>query len=132
MARRRRHYRRNPSQTTWLLIGGAVVIAGVGYYFYSKKATPTTPTTPTNPSTAKLSVTTLPPDFPPGLKMLLEDPTTSQACKDKVLAQAPLLSQYGALLTPCMSNPSGAGCDKLPGLQAQVEALQNEFNKVCA
>jgi LPXTG-motif cell wall-anchored protein len=135
MARRRKHYRRNPSQTTWLLIGGAVVLAGVGYYFYSKKAT--TPATGPTPIAPAPNAAALPggtsQQIPAGLQMILNDPTSSQACKDKVMSQVPIFQQYNDLLAICLPNPAGPGCsDKFPAMQAQIEAIQNDFNKVCS
>jgi hypothetical protein len=117
MARRRiRHYRRNPTTATWLILGAA--IAGLAAYaVFSKKASAAPSPTP-GPLPAKPGIAT--PEMLPS--------TLSPACKQKITEILPFAALVARDSLICKSNPQAQECLRAtanaPTLQAYSSALQ--------
>jgi hypothetical protein len=137
--RKNRSYRRNGA-TTWLLVGGVVVAAGVGYYFYTRKPAPedaakpgTTPATPATPGTPSVSpgIPAIAPALPAGLPAdlkaqmdaMLANAAIPAACKENVKKLAIPMAAYFQAQAACLAAPGSAVCATIPGLTAQIDAL---------
>lgn len=153
---RKRHYKRNPSTQTWLLLalGGAVVGVGAYYLFFKKSAAPTP--TPVGPGGKAAPVVPPNPVVPggggtvpalPALPALTPEqqamwnviaaqiqtmPGTSDACKQKMLTSGPFAMQLEVLESNCKSAPAGNQlCAQLPNLKAQLAVMQEDFTRTC-
>ena len=135
MARKNRKYRNNPSKTTWLLIGGAVVVAGLGYYFYTKSsktaAKPTPGPTPT-PGVLPAQPAQV---LPGGLTIPPIPAATNPFGADCAKNLATLKAQYDSsvpIFAQCNpENPVGPICDQAKNLQAALSQLAAGWPAAC-
>lgn len=98
---------KNPSTTTWLLIGGAVIAAGYGYYLYSQRQ-------------KQLALEAAAKKVPP-----VGSPC-AQVLKNIASAQADLTQQ-----TPACSAGNHGGCVLVENAKKSLAASEAQWSQIC-